>query len=246
MRLDGPRGALRFYADLQECGSVAECADLFRGAIAPYAIEAFACGEIDLADRDRNVLFIAEWPPAWKQYYLRSGFIKRDPILNAVWIYRKPFTFDDIVHDPRFSTFDREAIRAAAEHGWRRGMAVPVARGGSRFGLVTMIGRGQGLDEPGRAYLGLISECLLTRVGSLGPLAEYAMPPAGMSKREIEVARLVAQGLSDPEIAVELGISASTAHHHVEGARKRLNAKNRAHMAALSVSLAIASATEAS
>jgi len=38
-------------------------------------------------------------------------------------------------------------MRAVAEYGWDRGLAVPVARGGTRFGLVTMIGRGEKLDE---------------------------------------------------------------------------------------------------
>ena len=92
-------------------------------------------------------------------------------------------------------------------------------------------------------HLCLISECLLTRVRSLVKRAEYAMPPAGLSKREVEAARLVALGHSDAEIAAELAISESTAHKHVESGRKRLKAKNRAHMAALTVSLAIASST---
>ena len=39
----------------------------------------------------------------------------------------------------------------------------------------------------------------------------YALPPAGMSKREIEAARLVALGCSDTDIAAHLGISESTA-----------------------------------
>jgi DNA-binding CsgD family transcriptional regulator len=68
----------------------------------------------------------------------------------------------------------------------------------------------------------------------------YALPPAGMSKREIEAARLVALGCSDADIAAHLGISESTAHKHVESGRRRLSAKNRAHMAALSLSLGIA------
>ena len=140
---------------------------------------------------------------------------------------------------PRFSTFDREALRAAAENGWARGLAVPVARGGTRFGLVTLIGRGEEFDQAQRAYLSLISECLLTRIRSLG--VDYALPPAGMSKREIEAVRLVALG-SDEEIAAKLGISPSTVHKHVESARMRVNAKNRASLAALSVSLGIATA----
>ncbi len=61
-----------------------------------------------------------------------------------------------------------------------------------------------------------------------------------MSKRQIEAARLVALGRSDAEIAAELGISESTAHKHVESGRKRLKARSRAHMDALTVSLGIA------
>jgi DNA-binding CsgD family transcriptional regulator len=82
----------------------------------------------------------------------------------------------------------------------------------------------------------------LTRIRSLGVSVDYTVPPAGMSKREIEASRLVALGCSDTEIAVRLGISESTAHKHVESARRRLNAKNRAHMASLAVSLGIATA----
>jgi biotin operon repressor len=45
--------AARFHMGLQERTSVAACADLFREAAAQFGISVFACGEIDLADRDR-------------------------------------------------------------------------------------------------------------------------------------------------------------------------------------------------
>ena len=235
--------ALRFYAELQERTSVAACAELFRDTVAPFGVEGFACGELDLDDRDRNVMFIADWPKAWVRFYIKSGLIKRDPVVNAVSVYRKPFSFGEIIHDARFSNLDRDTLRAAAAQGWTQGLAVPVARGGSRFGLVVLLSRSDELDPSLRLYLCLISECLLNRVRSLSPCAEYAMPPAGMSHREIEAVRLVALGCSDAEIAEALGISESTAHKHVESARKRLKAKSRAHMAALCVSLGIASAS---
>jgi DNA-binding CsgD family transcriptional regulator len=234
--------ALCFHAKLRERTSVAACSELFKEAVAQFGIHVVACGEIDLADRDRNVMFIAEWPKAWMRYYVQSGFVDRDPVLNALKVYGRAFSFVDIVHDKRFSTFDREAVRAAAENGWARGLAVPVPRGGTRFGLVTLIGRGKEFDEAQRSYLCLISECLLTRIRSLGADVDYAMPPAGMRKREIEAVRLVALGCSDADIAARLGISESTAHKHVESARGRLNARNRAHMTALCVSLGIATA----
>jgi hypothetical protein len=55
----GAEDTLRFYAELRERTSVSACTDLFREAVAPFGIIAFACGEIDLLDRDRNVLFVA-------------------------------------------------------------------------------------------------------------------------------------------------------------------------------------------
>lgn len=233
---------LRFYTELQARTSVAECSALFRDAVARFGVVAFACGEIDLADRSRNVMFIVEWPKAWIDYYVKSGFIEQDPIVNALRFHRKAFSFGDIIRDRRFSRLDREALRAAAEYGWSRGLAVPVARGGERFGLVTMIGPGDELDPTQRAYLCLIGECLLARIRSLGEIVEYALPPAGMTKREIQAARLVAVGCSDAEIASKLGVSESTAHKHVESGRNRLKARSRAHMAGLCLSLGIASA----
>jgi LuxR family transcriptional regulator, quorum-sensing system regulator SdiA len=232
--------ALRFHAEMQRRSSVAACSALFKDAVSQFEIVAFACGEIDLADRDRNVMFIAEWPERWLRYYVKSGFIDWDPLVEAVALHREPFELADILGKPRFSNADWQALRTAAEYGWDRGLVVPFARGGMRFGLVIMIGRGERLDEFQRSYLCLISECLMNRIHSLGPGVDYARPPAGMSKREVEAARLVALGCSDYEIAAKLDISESTAHKHVERGRKRLKARNRAHMAALSVSLGIA------
>jgi DNA-binding CsgD family transcriptional regulator len=232
--------ALRFHAELRRLGSVAACSALFKDAVAQFAIVAFACGEIDLADKDRNVVLIAEWPERGLRCHVKSGLLDWAPLVDAVALYREPFEFADLLREPRFSPADCEALRAAAESGWDRGLVAPFARGGTRFGLVIMIGRGERLDEFQRSYLCLIGECLMNRIHSLRPGVDCALPPAGMSRREVEAARLVALGCSDREIAAKLEISQSTAHKHVESGRKRLKARNRAHMAALSVSLGIA------
>lgn len=233
--------ALQFFEELRKRKTAAACADLFKETVAKFGMHAFACGEIDLADRERNVIFAAEWPRDWVRYYVKSDFIYRDPILNALQRRRSAFSFDDICRDLGFPNLDREFVRAAADQGWARGMATPIPRGGTRFGLITLLGRDKKFDPSHYLYLSLISECLLARIRSLDAGVEYVATPAGMSEREIEAARLIALGFSDDRIAKALGISPSTAHHHVESARKRLHARNRAHMAALCVSLGIAS-----
>ncbi|HXM58450.1 MAG TPA: LuxR C-terminal-related transcriptional regulator [Candidatus Dormibacteraeota bacterium] len=68
---------------------------------------------------------------------------------------------------------------------------------------------------------------------------DWAMPgrtaspaaPGGLSQRELEVARLVARGLTDKEIAVRLGISVRTAEYHVEQIRRKLDCGSRTQIA---------------
>jgi DNA-binding NarL/FixJ family response regulator len=52
--------------------------------------------------------------------------------------------------------------------------------------------------------------------------------PAGLSERQVEVLRLVAQGLSNPEIAQRLVISRRTAEHHVQDVYGRIGVSSRA------------------
>jgi LuxR family transcriptional regulator, quorum-sensing system regulator BjaR1 len=237
-----PIDPLQFYNSLHQVTSLGACERIFKDAVAPYGFVAFACGEIDLSDRDRNVMYIVEWPADWKRYYFESGFIHRDPVINALNIIRNPFAFGDIFRDPRFSNLDHELLRTAAKHGWSQGLVAPVARGAERFGIVSLLGRGKPVEGALYDSLRLVSECLLTHVRALVQSGEAAAATVGLSPREIEALRLVAIGCSDVEIAVRLGISESTVHKHVESARRRLKAKSRAEMAALGVSFALASA----
>jgi DNA-binding NarL/FixJ family response regulator len=55
--------------------------------------------------------------------------------------------------------------------------------------------------------------------------------PAGLSEREIEVVRLVARGLSNPEIGRQLVISRRTAEHHVQHVYRKLGVSSRAAVA---------------
>jgi LuxR family quorum sensing-dependent transcriptional regulator len=56
-----------------------------------------------------------------------------------------------------------------------------------------------------------------------------------LSRREQEVLRLVAEGKDDGEIATQLSVSRTTAHAHVERAKRRMNAVTRAQAVAVAV-----------
>jgi DNA-binding NarL/FixJ family response regulator len=55
--------------------------------------------------------------------------------------------------------------------------------------------------------------------------------PAGLSERELDVLRLVAEGCSNPEIAERLVISRRTAEHHVQHIYAKLGVASRAAVA---------------
>ena len=68
--------------------------------------------------------------------------------------------------------------------------------------------------------------------------AERALPAAdalpaslGLTRREADVARLLAQRLSNAEVAAALSVSAHTARHHTERVMHKLGVSTRAEVA---------------
>ena len=51
--------------------------------------------------------------------------------------------------------------------------------------------------------------------------------PGGLTEREVEVLRLIAQGRSNQDIAAELFISPNTVAHHVTNILNKTNTTNR-------------------
>ena len=48
-----------------------------------FGFDAFSCGEIDIAHRDRSVFYIIEWPESWRKFYIGSGLIERATVANG-------------------------------------------------------------------------------------------------------------------------------------------------------------------
>ena len=215
------------------------CARIFLAAIAPFGIDTFASGEVDLDLRERNVFYAIAWPDDWRKFYLASGFVERDPVVEALGRYREPFTWAQLRRDRAISAAGGEALQIFADHGWTDGLVVPIPRGDKRFGLVSLVCRRRSLGIAEKPLLTMLSLCFHERLRNLAPTHGFAVPPLGLTRREIDCLTLVARGMTDSEIGRRLKISQPTAHGYLEIAKRKLRAPTRARAVALAVALAI-------
>lgn len=221
--------------------SVAACCAAFRSALSPFGIDCFSAGEFDAARRNRAIFAALDWPESWQRFYFGSSLIERDPLVENIGRYGRPFTWSDLRADRLLAQLGTEGLEAAAEAGWRDGLAVPLPRGGSRYGIVSLVARDIIPDEH-RHEMTSLSLAFHQAIMPLARRDGFAQPPCGLSPREIEALKLVVAGRSDRQIAEALGIAVTTAHEHVERAKRRLTAKTRAELAAVAVSLGIVTA----
>ncbi|GHF15983.1 helix-turn-helix transcriptional regulator [Streptomyces spiralis] len=78
---------------------------------------------------------------------------------------------------------------------------------------------------------------LLNQVGTLqrNAAGRHGLPSSGLTAREVDVLRLVAEGLDTSEIADKLSYSERTIKNVVQGLTTRLHLRNRAHAVAYAI-----------
>jgi pimeloyl-ACP methyl ester carboxylesterase/DNA-binding CsgD family transcriptional regulator len=88
------------------------------------------------------------------------------------------------------------------------------------------------LPLPGSSHLFYHGDWELVLESLTGFLSEHTRSGPRLTDRELEVARLVAEGLTNHSIAVRLSVAPRTAEAHVENIRRKLDVHSRAQIAA--------------
>ena len=110
------------------------------------------------------------------------------------------------------------------------GIAGYVSREGSIEDLVSTI---NSAERGELACSGHVAAILLRRVNALARASNHDVAVEHLTPRELEVAELVNEGLSNKQIATRLKITVSTTKNHVHHLLEKLGARHRAEAAAI-------------
>ena len=129
-----------------------------------------------------------------------------------------------------------DAAAYAARLGWQGFVAAERPASAIAHAIVTAA----------RGRLSFPSSATDALVRALARVAPITFSAVALTPRQVQIVTLLAQGATDAEIASLLQISRSTAHKHVQNARRRLGAKTRSQLVAATNQERLATASETS
>ena len=218
-------------AGLAEASSIGDLADRFAEAVSHIGMTASASGMVSGPRAlSGNIFHFTNWPHAWLTLYKHENFASDDPVVRWALISGEGVVWSSVMVELAANDPGQRVYKAAREHGFYEGFAMPVrARDGS-LGLVSV---GGGKRDPfsadERLFLQSVSGAALLRGEEL--LGSPAKILGTLTRREQEVVALLRQGYTDPEIGKALHLSAATVRFHIENARRKTGTRNRVELA---------------
>jgi DNA-binding CsgD family transcriptional regulator len=230
---------LAFVAKLDDSKTSAELRNVFQETIAPIGYKFFAYHIIQAPDIEggskRQASGISNYPTAWSEHYISSGYVNEDPVVQHVYQTRTPFIWQEQINPDTLSRGQKKLFVDAADLGVRNGLTIP---------LLPRIGETASLSlVPDKGYES--SGAMRRSLNAVHILAEFFHARASrvvleeqlghtsrrrksfLSKREHEALTWVARGKSSWDISHILNISEKSVEFYIDSVKKKLQASNR-------------------
>ncbi|QFY61758.1 LuxR family transcriptional regulator [Rhizobium grahamii] len=227
---------------LEECRKPEAVVDEIKHVILSYGFSFFGLLRRIKEGEDPNGRILAgHWPDSWPQIYLAKKYILSDPTIRYLAYTQRPFRWKEGLaafrKDPNFRRMDM-MMTDAASHGLKDGYTFPIH---GRTGVLgnMMVGGKRPVDlSPVEISLfDAVARKGFWRIlelnGRAQALESSAEAEARLTRRETEILRYLAEGMTSVEIGKSLKISNHTVDWYVNGLQDKLKAKNRQHAVAV-------------
>lgn len=197
--------------------------------------------------RKTHALMVTNYPVRWIFNYMLKGFYKIDPLVNHCQNHNLGIVWTTEPKDwLKYCAKTQGIVAMAKREGWSGGVAVPVPAVPCRgtFALLTrqplaaveemldtalLVGPAIGLH----IHDALMEICLNSKYSVLERESLY------LTDLEKDILQLTAEGMPGKQVASHLGINAKAVERHLEKARLRLKAPNRAKLLVMCYALGL-------
>jgi LuxR family transcriptional regulator, quorum-sensing system regulator SdiA len=186
-----------------------------------------------------NMMLAGRWPDGWRKHYATKKYGIIDPVRRMLTVAQRPFRWRDAVHAYRDDPYRKRVVRLlqdAAKHDMFDGYVFPIH---GRTGLLGQFSIGGQSVDLSPAELSLFDTAgrkafwrLLEMRGQAGELEKQVVLDTDLTRRQMEVLTLLADGMTSNEIAKTLQISSHTVDWYINIIQEKFNAKNRQHVIA--------------
>ncbi len=242
--------AVDFLADVDQIADLETLKSNFSDNIHHYGLNSYVCSGSLRYDKTLEYELMAEDLPEGFLDAFESRCITDNPSTKLLVSSSKPFVWSELYKDlgTAASCLD-ETAEVARSFGMANGICVPIHHPGGYVGAMGIAGPAADISKEAVIILQMMAIHFHERVRELSSKREKrcgkapnnkktkgAKEGCALSPRERECVGWVAEGKTDWDIGEILGISQSTAHFHIENAKKKLQVPTRVQLVVKAIS----------
>jgi DNA-binding CsgD family transcriptional regulator len=216
---------------IEQCrrGADTDFAAVLQRTLEALGFRYFACcSHVDPLRPPPGAVMLHTYPRRWVQTFHELGLCEVDPVFQHASRSLSPFFWDDTVLRGELTAAQRERLAEASGLGIAHGYTVPIhaPHMGALRASCSVVPDSRAVPASSYYSVQLVS-CFVYEAASRA--AEVAAPAPGctLSPRERQCLELAAQGKSDWETGVILGLGEHTVHNYIEHAKRRLGVVTR-------------------
>lgn len=175
---------------------------------------------------------ISNLPAAWLKLYLERGYDATDPVFQGVVRGGSYGYWDELTRGMILGRSGHEVMGAARSFDMREGFTKRVTLDGGGTAVVMAAGPELARHSNARAAMRMVFDVFanegarMMRGTPTPPLAEGDEPPLRLSRTQLKVLLMRSEGLSNKQVAQNLGRHEKTVECHVTEILRRLDARN--------------------